>query len=130
MGIEVISGLVAGGLVIAAIAFVFSFSIILNIITIIGIIVASLFSRSLLKENGTLTQEMSELDSQLIISDSVNDIVEHVLLLRDQLYELTQMDLYTGEPTIQALLETVTITLEKIESSVIKQEYMRSLEDK
>ena len=69
---------------------------------------------------------MTELDSQLIMSDSVNDILEHLLALRDELEEVIQMDVYTGEPVIQGLLERVTITLEKIESSVINQEYLKS----
>lgn len=120
---------IAIGISVAVAAFVLSFSIILNFVFIVGLAVSIMFTRNLLQDNARLQNEMTELDSQLIMSDSMNDIIEHLLDLRDELYEITQMELYTGEPVIQGLLERITMTLEKIESSVINQEYLKSLDN-
>lgn len=120
---------IAIGISVAVAAFVLSFSIILNFVFIVGLTVSIMFTRNLLQDNARLQNEMTELDSQLIMSDSMNDIIEHLLDLRDELYEITQMELYTGEPVIQGLLERITMTLEKIESSVINQEYLKSLDN-
>lgn len=114
------------GISVAIAAFILSSSLIMNLILFLVTIFCVVFLNNAIKENTILQNEMTELDSQLIMSDSVNDILEHLLALRDELEEVIQMDVYTGEPVIQGLLERVTITLEKIESSVINQEYLKS----
>lgn len=111
-------------------AFILSFSLLLNIVLLIASGAMGWLLNNSMKNIQRLDTELTELDSQLIMSDSINDILEQVINLRDELFEISQMDMYTGEPVITGLMDHINSTLEKIESSVIKQEYMRSLEQK
>lgn len=126
MGSEYIALSVLGALIV----FVFSFSVVLNLVFLISLGGSFVFLRNVLNENSILQSEMAELDSQLIMSDSINDIIEHILVLREELFEIHEMDVFSNDPTIQRLTERIGMTLEKIESSVINQEYLRSIEQK
>lgn len=110
--------------------FALSCSLIFNFVLVLVVLGVGLFLKNVLDENREVQAEIVELDSQLIVADSVNSIIEHVLALRDNLEEVLALEMYTGEPILHGLMGNIQQTLEKIETSVINQEYLKSIENK
>ena len=114
---------------IAVAAILFSFSVFLNLLLIVLKEGLAWYSFNSFTSIQSMEQELVEANSQLLVNDSINDIIDYILELQEVLFEVSELEVYTGEPIIQELVNTVNGTLSKIQNSVVSQEYARALDE-